>query len=807
MTLSLCMVVKNEASFIRSCLDSALAIVDEAVVVDTGSTDGTPAIARDLGARVYEVAWPGDLGSAHNLPLQHARGDWILVLDGDEVLDPTANRVIPMLCERGGADAFEFTFRNYFFQPQTNWKPCDPLDPLTRGALGWVPSYSVRLFRNDPRYRHEGHVHQRIIGSVRATGGRIDRCEMPIHHYGMVRCDRDKTPFYVALTRRQAAAAGNSQSWLELGIALTHTEERAEARRAFTLARDLGHPVEGSFNLGRIEAEAGNTQAAIEQFQRALAALEADETVTVHRADILEELGRGLDAVGRREEAVPVFRRALETRADSPVAMTELARLFIEEGNVDEANGLVERLLGRYRGLESTWITVGNLDLAQGNPEGAAHAFEIALDIAPKSVAARMNVAIAYARAGRKAAAARALAAARQLSKGEALAPGIPLPAVPFDRVVRVEIASRARPTIASITDHLYGGSGLVLTEVVEALTPDYRHVVLVEDRGEVGGMGLLESMERLGVDVRSMAWGADLSRQLDGLAPDVVVLHWWGGRGAATPGTMRVAEEPWVCVGHAPLPMPSGFDAYVVLSDFQQQSQAHLPAERVTRIPNGVDLDRFSTEGNRAQVRVTLAMLSRLDPEKFPRRLLHYLPPLEEMGAQLVVAGRGRRRWEIEPDLESTALTNAVRFVGPIRSDQVPTFLSDADIGLHLTETAEETMSKAVLEMLAAGLPIVSQPRGCLPQLVRTGENGFLSEAETEVARDLARLIGSARLRREMGVRSRERAHQYRMAAFRHRWQRLAGTLIRGTRDEPAGDPPWPDIVSDGREPDRPVR
>src|SRR3712207_6391939 len=88
--ISLCLVARDEASFIANAIASGRDVVDEVIVVDTGSSDGTAALARAAGARVVEEEWPGDLGKAHDLPAAHARGEWVLALDADEVLDPSA---------------------------------------------------------------------------------------------------------------------------------------------------------------------------------------------------------------------------------------------------------------------------------------------------------------------------------------------------------------------------------------------------------------------------------------------------------------------------------------------------------------------------------------------------------------------------------------------------------------------------------------------------------------------------------------------------------------------------------------------
>jgi glycosyltransferase involved in cell wall biosynthesis len=86
MDLSLCMIVKNEESRIPQALKSVKGIVDEMVVLDTGSTDRTVEIARELGARVYHFEWCNDFSAARNEALKYVQGKWVLVLDADEVL-------------------------------------------------------------------------------------------------------------------------------------------------------------------------------------------------------------------------------------------------------------------------------------------------------------------------------------------------------------------------------------------------------------------------------------------------------------------------------------------------------------------------------------------------------------------------------------------------------------------------------------------------------------------------------------------------------------------------------------------------
>ena len=86
-TISLCMIVKNEEDCLKRCLDSLKGIVDEMIVVDTGSTDRTKEIAKECGAKVEDFTWTGDFSDARNFAFSKASCDYIYSADADEELD------------------------------------------------------------------------------------------------------------------------------------------------------------------------------------------------------------------------------------------------------------------------------------------------------------------------------------------------------------------------------------------------------------------------------------------------------------------------------------------------------------------------------------------------------------------------------------------------------------------------------------------------------------------------------------------------------------------------------------------------
>ena len=93
--LSAIIITRNEARNIGDCLE-ALAFCDERIVVDGGSDDGTPEIARAKGARVTAAAWHG-FGAQKNFALSLAGGDWVLSIDADERVTPSLAQAIGIL--------------------------------------------------------------------------------------------------------------------------------------------------------------------------------------------------------------------------------------------------------------------------------------------------------------------------------------------------------------------------------------------------------------------------------------------------------------------------------------------------------------------------------------------------------------------------------------------------------------------------------------------------------------------------------------------------------------------------------------
>ncbi len=148
-SLSVIIITKNEAADIRACLES-VAWADEVVVVDSGSSDDTVAIAREFTAQVHVHDWPG-FGPQKNRALAYATGDWVLSLDADERITPELRREIEaVLADAHAADAYDLPrLSNYCGRFMRH--------------SGWYPDYVTRLFRRGTVRFSDDLVHERLL--------------------------------------------------------------------------------------------------------------------------------------------------------------------------------------------------------------------------------------------------------------------------------------------------------------------------------------------------------------------------------------------------------------------------------------------------------------------------------------------------------------------------------------------------------------------------------------------------------------------------------------------------------------------
>lgn len=232
--ISVCMIVKDEERNLPRCLMSLRPLAREVIVVDTGSTDRTREVAAAFGARVFEQPWTDDFSAARNASLEKAAGDWILVVDADEVIAPQdLPAVREMTGKRGPKAAWAFTTRNYVVRmSMKGWTANDGEYEREEAGTGWSPSRKVRLFPNHRRIRFENRVHELVEPSLNRIHIPIKESPVPIHHYGKL--DRERTDVkggaYYDLGKKKIEERGESLTSLrELAIQAQELKRYDEA--------------------------------------------------------------------------------------------------------------------------------------------------------------------------------------------------------------------------------------------------------------------------------------------------------------------------------------------------------------------------------------------------------------------------------------------------------------------------------------------------------------------------------------------------------------------------------------------------
>jgi glycosyltransferase involved in cell wall biosynthesis len=205
------MIVKNEEATLAHCLESVRPLVDEMVVIDTGSTDSTIEIANGFGAQVRHFQWRDDFAAARNESLRYCKGDWVLILDADEAIDPLDYEKIKSACLDPTADAYDLVQRNYLSGVEFNVLGSRPVPNESAYSEGkTIPYYSdnnlFRLARLFDGLAYTGRVHETFELSVAAHGKTIAHLEAVIHHYGKLFSGREehKAHYYLLLAAKEA---------------------------------------------------------------------------------------------------------------------------------------------------------------------------------------------------------------------------------------------------------------------------------------------------------------------------------------------------------------------------------------------------------------------------------------------------------------------------------------------------------------------------------------------------------------------------------------------------------------------------
>lgn len=356
--ISLCMIVKDEENMLPRCLKSVQDLVDEIIVVDTGSTDRTVEIAQQFGAAVYHHPWTDDFADARNASLQHAQGDWILALDADETLMPNCISALQSALENPHCLAIT----------------------LLREEIGAQQNpYSLvcRLFRRHPQIQFQRPFHETIDDNITALMQQEPHWE--VHSLS--------TPAIAHDGYRPEAIAQRQKS------------DRAER----TMSRYLkAHPQDAYMcsKLGALYVTQGHHTLGLTLLEQGLST-QPEAAATCY--ELHYHLGLAYTATQQISLAQQHYEQALETELPDVLklaACINLAALYSDSENWTQAEALLTYVSLIEPDLAIAHYNLGLVYKAQGNFSAAIVAYEQAITLQPNNPEAHQNLGVVYFKQG-----------------------------------------------------------------------------------------------------------------------------------------------------------------------------------------------------------------------------------------------------------------------------------------------------------------------------------------------------------------------------------------------------------------------
>jgi glycosyltransferase involved in cell wall biosynthesis/Tfp pilus assembly protein PilF len=346
-TLTVCLIVRNEAVHLARCLESVRGLADDLVVVDTGSTDQTVAIARSFGARLFDLVWRDDFSLARNFAIAQAAGDWILSIDADESIAQRDHVHIRAAMGRDDVDAFAASQRHYVTSGYfIGWQPAPGGYEEGLPYAGFYDIDCVRLFRNRPSLRFEHRVHESLAATDPSRPLQPARGGWVIHHFGKASDPdalRAKDEAYLALgIKKVLDQPENVHANYELGVqnsALHHMEQALESfERVLALS---GGYLDTRLHIGICHSRLGRPR-------RALAALRlAGRALPQRAAEIAVEEGNAHRALHDDAAAERAYRRAMAADPGLVAATINLASIREAQNRLPEAMEFLSAVIER----------------------------------------------------------------------------------------------------------------------------------------------------------------------------------------------------------------------------------------------------------------------------------------------------------------------------------------------------------------------------------------------------------------------------------------------------------------------------
>lgn len=312
--VTLCMITKNEERNIAYCIQSVKHLVDEIIVVDTGSDDSTRDQALQAGAKVFSFDWQYDFAKARNFGLDRATGDWILVLDADETLEYIdIGKFSNILRANSQIEGYFIHIESYIGHGE---------DKITDQA--------VRLFRNRKDYRFWGAIHEQVADSISVNnqGQGLAATDLKIIHRGylneMIQAKNKHSRNMEVINR--ALMDNPNNPVLRYGLAIEYIQQGKVARGNQELIKALQHMTGGEGYFPNVVLTLAKGLLNVGECMQAKNLLYQSAVMLPQQGEV--ELLRGMIAFydGNYQEAVQFFQQSL-TGIDDMKQLEEVHRL------------------------------------------------------------------------------------------------------------------------------------------------------------------------------------------------------------------------------------------------------------------------------------------------------------------------------------------------------------------------------------------------------------------------------------------------------------------------------------------------
>jgi len=350
--LGLAIIVKDGGQLFSALLDECQPWVDEIVVGDTGSTDGSIEVAHSHGARVIPVTWEDSFSAARNAVLKQCRAQWILVLDADEKISPDdwqhLRAWVMEISQQKIVPVVRLESRDYLpaRHGSHHWQPVPSVDahqlPGGPPAAGFVSHLQIRLFPNEKNIRFNDCLHETVNFSVMEANLAVVDHPALIHHFGKLIPNHSRDELHLKLARTKTGKQPhNPAAWSTLANCALACEQNQEALSALDRALILDP---GNINLrllaGRVLKECGM----LEQANLQLNAVAGSASTTDRQlADSCHLRAEVALVRGQLERVSHLLGVALRLCPDNGHYFQTLARWHQEEGRADAARSALNK--------------------------------------------------------------------------------------------------------------------------------------------------------------------------------------------------------------------------------------------------------------------------------------------------------------------------------------------------------------------------------------------------------------------------------------------------------------------------------